>query len=306
MEKRQLSAEEMEGALVRFDDVLAQGDDVLSVIATAGSDAGEGARRPGPRIGAPHEFDLAFLRAPSSQVARSRVESVEVLMAVDGACELLWGEGDAESAVLEACDIAVLPAGLERGVSSCGEQPVQVLSVRGNAAFIDKLPEGAPRIVRFKDLAPSTQGFIDSRIEGYERKIFTALGPGVTDSSDASSAISEAYGFNLSFVECDHGKGPVLHRHPTSEVFVPMTGRWRFVYNDDESGAVEVGPGDVLSVPIGVMRRFVNLDEEPALVFVVIGGNDPGTIEFPDEILDQARETGFVFDDDGRLVDLTR
>ncbi len=299
MNKRQLSVEEMEGSLVRFGDVQSQSAKLVSVIATGGAEGGA-------RIAAAHEFDLAFVRAPASSIERHRVESVEVLMPVDGACELVWGEGDADSLVLEASDIAVLPAGLERGLSSFDEQDVQVLSVRGDAAFIDRLPTGEPRVVRFNELAPSTQGFIDSRIEGYERKIFTALGPGVTDSSDASSAIAEAYGFNLSFVECDHGKGPVLHRHPTSEVFVPMTGRWRFVYNDDESGAVEVGPGDVLSVPVGVMRRFVNLSDDPSLVFVVIGGNDPGTIEFPDEIIEQARETGFVFDEDGRLVDLTR
>lgn len=299
MEKRQLSAGEMEDALVRFADVRSLDDAVVGVIATA-----EGA--PEARIAAPHEFELVYLRAPAAGVERHRVEAVEAIMPVDGACELLWGPGDAQTVVLEPSDIAVLPSGLERGISSFGEEDVHVLSIRGDAAFIDRMPTGEPRIVRFGELAPSTQGFVDSRIEGYERKIFTALGPGVTDSSDASSAIAEAYGFNLSFVECDHGKGPVLHRHPTSEVFVPMVGRWQFIFNDDESGAVEVGPGDVLSVPVGVMRRFVNVSEEPSLVFVVIGDNDPGTIEFPGEILEQARETGFVFDDDGRLVDLTR
>ena len=71
-----------------------------------------------------------------------------------------------------------------------------------------------------------------------------------------------------------------MHNHDTNETFIPMTGRWRCEWNEGEAKEhVDLGPYDVISFPVGVARRFMNVtydepDREHLLMFI-IGGNQP-------------------------------
>jgi hypothetical protein len=71
-----------------------------------------------------------------------------------------------------------------------------------------------------------------------------------------------------------------MHNHDTNETFIAMTGRWRCEWNEgDALEYVDLDPLDVISLPVGVARRFMNVtygepDQEHILMFV-IGGNEP-------------------------------
>ena len=43
------------------------------------------------------------------------------------------------------------------------------------------MEEMLSRTARFKELIPSDQAFVDSRIPGCERNVFTVIGSGVTE-----------------------------------------------------------------------------------------------------------------------------
>ncbi len=153
--------------------------------------------------------------------------------------------------------------------------------------------EMGKRIARFKDLKGSDGGLPDSPLPECRRKLYAVIGfespRSSTDSAvtspvgaDASSmpAISIAEGFNLGYCKAKPGKGPLMHNHDTNETFVAMTGRWRCEWNEgDAKEHVDLGPLDVISFPVGVARRFMNVtydepNREHVLMFI-IGGNQP-------------------------------
>jgi hypothetical protein len=56
------------------------------------------------------------------------------------------------------------------------------------------------------------------------------------------------------------GFGPPLHRHPQTEVFRVLEGRYLF----------EVQPGDLVTVPGGTAHGFLNIGDQPARQLVMI------------------------------------
>lgn len=148
------------------------------------------------------------------------------------------------------------------------------------------------RVARFRQLEGSDGGLPDSKLPECRRKLYAVIGfqPPMTDNpaatspvgDDASSmpAISIAEGFNLGYCKAKPGKGPLMHNHDTNETFIPMTGRWRCEWNEgDAMQYVDLEPYDVISFPVGVARRFMNVTyDEPAkehLLMFIIGGNQP-------------------------------
>src|SRR5262245_61775194 len=148
------------------------------------------------------------------------------------------------------------------------------------------------RVARFRDLKGSDGGLPDSPLPECRRKLYAVIGfqPPMTDNAavtspvgdDASSkpAISIAEGFNLGYCKAKPGRGPLMHNHDTNETFICMTGRWRAEWNEGpEKQHVDLDPYDVISFPVGVARRFMNVtrgqpDKEHLLMFI-IGGNQP-------------------------------
>jgi quercetin dioxygenase-like cupin family protein len=102
----------------------------------------------------------------------------------------------------------------------------------------------------------------------------------VGNDASAMAAIPISEGFNLGYCRAKPGQGPLMHNHDTNETFIAMTGRWRCEWNEgDAMEYVDLEPLDVISLPVGVARRFMNVtyaepDREHILMFV-IGGNEP-------------------------------
>ncbi|MGB1881520.1 MAG: cupin domain-containing protein [Gammaproteobacteria bacterium] len=166
---------------------------------------------------------------------------------------------------------------------------------------IDVSAEDMERCVaRFKDLKSSHTAFVDTRIPGHEREIFSIIGNGVQEDASMRPPI-EAQDFHLAMIRAEPGKGAALHSHLTQEVFVPLSGRWAIFWGPEGDKEVVLEPFDTISVPLHIMRGFRNVGEETAMMLAVVGGNDPGRVGWPDSLREAARRSGLVIDEDGNL-----
>jgi mannose-6-phosphate isomerase-like protein (cupin superfamily) len=166
----------------------------------------------------------------------------------------------------------------------------------------------ASRLIRYADLIPCRNAFVDTRSPGSDRKEnFTLVGPGVSENPNQHVHIAEPHGFNIGGARQPPGCLNSQHSHDTAEVFVVHKGRWRMVFgvNADEGG-VEMAEGDVISIPIHMFRGFENIGEETGFLFAVLGGDNAGKVTWSPRVFEMARDYGLVLLEGGRLVDTTQ
>lgn len=163
------------------------------------------------------------------------------------------------------------------------------------------------RVVRYGDLVPCTNAFIDTRTPGSNAKEnFTIIGPGVAENPDQHVHITEAHGFNIGGARQPPGCINSQHSHDTAEVFVVHTGRWRFTFGEHgEDAQVEAAPGDIVSFPIHAFRGFENIGEDVGFLWSVLGGDDPGRVLWAPQVFEMAAEYGLILLENGALVDTT-
>lgn len=165
------------------------------------------------------------------------------------------------------------------------------------------MDEMRSRVAIFSEMTPSARPLIDAVLPQFEREIYTIIGGGVLEDPDIQVPIKAVEGFHLSVVKAGPGKGTGLHNHETVEVFMPLTGRWTVMWNDDGGSSLTLGPHDVASIPAGVMRGFRNESDETALLLVVVGGTEPGRVDWTPEVVKAAAAKGFHRDAGGVLVE---
>ncbi len=161
------------------------------------------------------------------------------------------------------------------------------------------------RVVRYADLRPCYNAFIDTRSPGSEAKEnFTIIGPGVSENPDQYVHIAEPHGFNIGGARQPPACVNSQHSHDTAEVFVAHTGTWRFDLGEHGDDAqVVLHPGDVISLPTGMFRGFTNIGDDVGYLFAVLGGDDPGQVLWAPEVFDMAAKYGLVLLQNGSLVD---
>jgi mannose-6-phosphate isomerase-like protein (cupin superfamily) len=163
----------------------------------------------------------------------------------------------------------------------------------------------AARLVRYADLVPCRTAFIDTRTPGStEKENFTIIGPGVSESADQFVHISQPHGFNIGGARQPGGCINSQHSHDTAEVFVVHSGHWRLLFGPNcEDGSLEVGPGDVASVPTRMFRGFEKTDEGTGFLWVVLGQDEPGKVTWAPAVLEAAADFGLKLAKGGRLID---
>ena len=161
------------------------------------------------------------------------------------------------------------------------------------------------RVVRYADLRPCYNAFIDTRTPGSELKEnFTIIGPGVSENPDQYVHIAEPHGFNIGGARQPPGCVNSQHSHDTAEVFVVHSGTWRFDLGEHGDDArVVLGPGDVISLPTGMFRGFTNVGSDVGFLWAVLGGDDPGRVLWAPQVFDMAADYGLVLLENGQLVD---
>jgi mannose-6-phosphate isomerase-like protein (cupin superfamily) len=163
------------------------------------------------------------------------------------------------------------------------------------------------RLIRYADLIPCRNAFVDTRSPGSDAKEnFTLIGPGVSENPNQHVHIAEPHGFNIGGARQPPGCLNSQHSHETAEVFLVHKGRWRMIFgvNADE-GDVVMEEGDVISIPVHMFRGFENIGQETGFLFAVLGGDDPGKVTWSPRVFDLAKEYGLVLLEGGRLVDTT-
>jgi mannose-6-phosphate isomerase-like protein (cupin superfamily) len=81
-----------------------------------------------------------------------------------------------------------------------------------------------------------------------------------------------SHGFHLRYVAVDPGASGKRHARDEEEVILLQSGSLTVELAD---GVVTIGPGDVLTVPIGMPRAFSNSGDEIVEAYVVRGGDHP-------------------------------
>lgn len=167
----------------------------------------------------------------------------------------------------------------------------------------------ARRCVRYSELIPCFNAFVDCRTPGSEAKEnFTIIGPGVSENPDQHVHMAEPHGYNIGGARQPPGCVNSQHSHDTAEVFVVHSGTWRFDMGEHGDDArVGLVPGDVISIPTKVFRGFTATapadDGTPGFLWAVLGQDDPGRVTWAPQVFDMARDYGLVLLDNGSLVD---
>ena len=161
------------------------------------------------------------------------------------------------------------------------------------------------RLVRYADLVPCRTAFLDTRTPGStEKENFTIIGAGVSEAADQHVHISEPHGFNIGGARQPFGCVNSQHSHDTAEVFVVHSGHWRLPFGPNkEDGHLDIGPGDVASVPIHMFRGFEKLDEGIGFIWTVLGEDDPGKVTWAPAVFEAAADHGLKLAKGGRLID---
>jgi quercetin dioxygenase-like cupin family protein len=165
------------------------------------------------------------------------------------------------------------------------------------------------RLVRYGDLVPCYNAFIDCRTPGSEAKEnFTIIGPGVSENPSQHVHIAEPHGFNIGGARQPPGCVNSQHSHDTAEVFVAHSGHWRFDLGEHGDDAqVELHPGDVISIPTRMFRGFTATktadDGSPGFLWAVLGQDNPGRVTWAPKVFEMASDYGLVLLENGSLVD---
>ncbi len=169
----------------------------------------------------------------------------------------------------------------------------------------------AKRIVRYDDLIPCYNAFIDCRTPGSEAKEnFTIIGPGVSENPDQHVHIAEPHGYNIGGARQPPGCVNSQHSHDMAEVFVAHSGHWRFDLGEHGDDArLELHPGDVISIPTRMFRGFTATapadDGSPGFLWAVLGHDNPGRVTWAPKVFDMAKDYGLILLENGSLVDTT-
>lgn len=98
---------------------------------------------------------------------------------------------------------------------------------------------------------------------------------GVANPPEGMSAgrMGWAHGFQVRAVRIEPHACTPQHRRDEHEVLLMHEGTLRFTW---PHGSLTLGPGDTLTVPIGIPRSYANETSERAVVYIVRGGDHPG------------------------------
>ncbi|MEM7728087.1 MAG: cupin domain-containing protein [Pseudomonadota bacterium] len=161
------------------------------------------------------------------------------------------------------------------------------------------------RLVRYADLRPCYNAFIDTRTPGSEAKEnFTIIGPGVSENPNQHVHIAEPHGFNIGGARQPPGCVNSQHSHDTAEVFLVHSGTWRFDMGEHGDDArVTLEAGDIISIPTGIFRGFTNVGDDTGYLFAILGEDDPGRVTWAPKVFEMAKDYGLVLLETGRLID---
>lgn len=165
-----------------------------------------------------------------------------------------------------------------------------------------------PRIVRYGELCPCYDAFIDTRTPGSDKKEnFTIIGPGVSENPNQHVHIAEPHGFNIGGARQPAGCVNSQHSHETAEVFYVHSGTWSFDLGEHGDDAnITLSVGDIISIPTHVFRGFKNIGEDTGFLWAILGEDNPGRVLWAPNVFDMAKKHGLILLENGNLIDTVK
>jgi mannose-6-phosphate isomerase-like protein (cupin superfamily) len=103
------------------------------------------------------------------------------------------------------------------------------------------------------------------------RRVYPVMAPADYQGRSAGAPVKGPRGLIVSIAECEPGNGPGLHRHlNTCENFFCLSGRFEIAWGDEGENKLMLEPLDLISVPRGENRRFLNISNEVGRLLVMI------------------------------------
>lgn len=170
------------------------------------------------------------------------------------------------------------------------------------------------RIVRHADIKQHgiPLMFIDSILPGHQRMNYAVIGNTASENPDFEQDVMlpQPHKFQIGMVKAPPGSGPAYHTHSYIELFIPLTGQWRYYWGSDPDpaqaeGEETLGPWDVISLPPGLYRGFENTSDEDAWLLAVLEPNTEWASKDPiwsPVIEEQAKAHGFYADETGKMI----
>jgi mannose-6-phosphate isomerase-like protein (cupin superfamily) len=164
------------------------------------------------------------------------------------------------------------------------------------------------RFIPFSSLRYSTEAFIDYCIPECQPKYnYALIGPGVSQNPKQPVSLREHHGFQVGGVSIPHGRINPPHMHFSCEVFICTRGDWRIQWGfNPEASAVDIGEGDIVSVPTWLYRGFTNIGVDDGFLFTALGGDNTGGILWGPSTLAAAEQQGVVLTSDYQIIDSRR
>jgi len=129
-------------------------------------------------------------------------------------------------------------------------------------------------VQRYATMQPANESVLTSGTAVIEYPVIGARSP---EEKIQAGQMSWAHGFSLRCLVFPPGASIRLHARNEVEVLFVHAGSLEVEWAD---GRLQLGVGDVLSVPPDLAHAFSNPDHEAATVYVVRRGDQPGAPEF--------------------------
>ncbi|MDE0779420.1 MAG: hypothetical protein OSB67_01590 [Alphaproteobacteria bacterium] len=95
-----------------------------------------------------------------------------------------------------------------------------------------------------------------------------------------------------------------MHPRDHIEVFIAMTGCWSATWGGAGEYEIFLESFDVISVPIDEMRVIRNASDSDSWERTILGGTKPSRVEWHENVIQRARDAGFVLDEDGNIQEV--
>jgi len=172
--------------------------------------------------------------------------------------------------------------------------------VKGAASVADS---PSKIVAKFADMVELDVALLDAFMPDHKRTTTLLMGRIVTNPF-AEANLGTSYGYSMTYNTMVSGKGNALHRHPSTEIFVPLDAPFEFTYGNFGQHKVTLRAGDAIAVPPGINHTYKNAsgDQEGALgrILTVLPGKP--SITWAPHVVTQAREMGASCTDSGILL----
>ncbi len=132
-------------------------------------------------------------------------------------------------------------------------------------------------LVRYADLQACRTSYIDATAPGFAgRETFEIVGSARSNSPSRQVQVREQLSFSIDAARQSFEYIGPQYSYGAAEVFVVHTGQWRLRFGPNgEDGSLDVGPGDVASIPPNLFRGFNKVDDGEGFLWIPRGRNDP-------------------------------